>query len=132
MRNNAMINLGLALAVVGHKPQVRAWLDEIRDRFPQTNFAQPHRMTLWLLDGLFAANDARAGKPERRADAERALETFRMLRRETQATNNDPAIALLDAELARIDGDFDRAVGQFARRPRGARPRPHADRRVRQ
>src|SRR6185295_20003279 len=30
MRNSAMVNLALPLAVIGHEPQVRAWLDEIR------------------------------------------------------------------------------------------------------
>jgi HPt (histidine-containing phosphotransfer) domain-containing protein/two-component sensor histidine kinase len=123
MRNNAMVNLGLALAVCGHEAQVRAWLDEIRDSFPQVNFSQPHRLTLWLLDGLFAAKDARTGLPGRRADAERILETFRMLRRETQATNNDPAMALLEAELLRADGDLDAAAGQFARAVREAQAR---------
>ena len=123
MRNNAMVNLGLALTVCGHEAQVRAWLDEIRPSFPLTNFAHPHRMTLWLLDGLFAAKDVRAGVPGRRAEAERILEIFRMLRRETQATNNDPAIAVLEAQLARADGDVDRAAGLFGRAAREARSR---------
>src|SRR5262249_20698074 len=113
MRNNAMVNLGLALVVCGHEAQVRAWIAEIGPAFPQTNFSQPHRMTLWFLEGLFAAKDMRAGQPERRADAERVLGTLRMLRRETQATNNDAAIAVLEAQLARADGDHARAAGLF-------------------
>src|SRR5262249_47676668 len=123
MRHNAMVNLGLALAVSGHEAQVRAWIDEIRDRFPQTNFAQPHRATLWLLDRPFAAKDARTGQPERRADAERILETLRALRRQTQATNTDPAIALLEAQLARAAGDVDAAAGRFAHAAQEARAR---------
>ena len=123
MRNNAMVNLGLALAVAGHEAQVRAWLDDIRDSFPQVNFAQPHRMTLWLLDGLFAAKDARAGRLDRRADAERILETLRALRRDTGSTNNDPAIALIEGELARGAGELDRAAGLFGRAAREARSR---------
>jgi len=72
---------------------------------------------------LFAAKDARTGKPERRADAERILETFRMLRRETQATNNDPAMAVLEAQLARVDGDLEHAAWLFSRAVREARTR---------
>jgi hypothetical protein len=121
MRNNAMVNLGLALAVIGHEPQVRAWLDEIRAGFPQLNFSHPHIMTIWLLDGLFAAKDARSGKPERRADAERMLEIFRMLKRETGATNNDPAMAVLEAQLLRAGGEIERAAGMFGRAARAAR-----------
>jgi GAF domain-containing protein len=123
MRNSAMVNLGLPLAVIGHERQVRAWLDEIRATFPSANFAAPHRMTLWLLDGIFAAHDARAGAPERRADAARLLETFRALRTSTGATNNDPAMSLLEAELAWVDGDLDRAAGLFGRAARDARAR---------
>ncbi|TMQ16226.1 MAG: GAF domain-containing protein [Deltaproteobacteria bacterium] len=123
MRNSTMVNLGLALAVVGHEAQVRAWLDEIRPGFPQVNFAAPHRMTLWLLDGLFAARDARSGVPERRAAAEQVLDTFRRLRERTLATNNDPAMALLEAELAWADGELDRAAALFGRAAREARAR---------
>ncbi|MEO7736140.1 MAG: AAA family ATPase, partial [Kofleriaceae bacterium] len=123
MRNNAMVNLGLALSVCGHEDQVRAWLAEIGPAFPQTNFSHPHRMTLWFLEGVFAVKDARTGKPERRADAERILETLRLLRRETQATNNDPAIAVLEAQLARVDGDLGRAAELFGRAVREARTR---------
>ena len=121
MRNNAMVNLGLALAVAGHEAQVRAWLDDIRDSFPEVNFAQPHRMTLWLLDGLFAAKDARAGRLDRRAEAETILETLRVLRRETRSAANDPAIALIEGELARADGELDRAAGLYGRAARLAR-----------
>ena len=121
MRNNAKVNLGLALAVCGHETQVRAWLDEIRDQFPQTNFAQPYRATLWLLDGLFAAKDVRNGQPARRGAAERALETLREVRDGTRTSNLDPAIALIEAQLARADGDLDRAAGQFGRAARDAR-----------
>ena len=122
MRNNAMVNLGLALAVIGHEAQVRAWLDEIRDSFPQVNFSQPHIMTLWLLDGLFAAKDGRRD-PARLRDVERILDTFRTLRTATGATNTDPAIALLEAQLARARGDLDRAAGLFGRAVREARAR---------
>ena len=80
-------------------------------------------MTLWLLDGLFAATDVRRGLADRRGDAERILDTFRMLRRETLATNNDPMIALIEAELARADGEIDRAAGLFSRAVREARAR---------
>jgi predicted ATPase/HPt (histidine-containing phosphotransfer) domain-containing protein len=123
MRNNAMVNLGLALAVIGHEAQVRAWLDEIRDPFPQVNFSQPHIMTLWLLDGLFAAKDVRAGNAARRAVTERSLATFRALQRDTGSTSNDPAIALLEAQLARADGHIDRAAGLFGLAAREARAR---------
>jgi predicted ATPase/HPt (histidine-containing phosphotransfer) domain-containing protein len=127
MRNNAMVNLGLALLVIGHGAQVRVWLDEIRDSFPQVNFSQPHQMTLWLLDGLFAAEDVRNGRPEHRADrracALRVLDTFRALRDGTGATNNDPAIYLLEAQLRRADGDLDGAAGLFARAVREAAAR---------
>src|SRR5262249_47356570 len=87
------------------------------------NFSQPHIMTLWLLDGLFAAKDARCGQPERLRDTERILDTFRMLRAATRATNTDPAIALLEAQLARARGDLDRAAGLFGRAVREARAR---------
>jgi hypothetical protein len=110
-------------AVCGHEAQVRAWLDEIRATFPQINFSPPHRMTLWLLDGLFAAKDARLGVPGRRRDADRILETLRMLRRETRETHCDPAIALIEAQLARADGDLHRAAGLFGHAAREARSR---------
>ena len=125
MRFNAMVNLGLAIMVAGHEAQVRAWLDEIRDVFLKVNFGAPHLVTLRLLDGLFAARDARTGTPGRRADAERILEQFRKLRRDTRSTSNDAAIALLEAELARGEGDLDRAVGLFSRAVREARAREH-------
>ena len=121
MRTNAMVNLGLALTVIGHERQVRSWLDEIRDSFSHVNFGQPHRMTLWLLDGLFAAKDARNGAPARRAEVKRIIGIFSKLRRKTGATNNDPAMTLLLAELARVDGDVDRAAGLFGRATRDAR-----------
>jgi HPt (histidine-containing phosphotransfer) domain-containing protein len=123
MRNNAIVNLGLALTVIGHEPQVRAWLDEIRGSFSQVNFSQPHIMTLWLLDGLFAAKDVRSGRLERRHDVEHILRTFRDLRVGTGATNNDPAIAVIEAQLARADGDLDRAAGLFGRAAREAHDR---------
>ena len=120
MRSNAMVNLGLALTVIGHEGQVRSWLDEVRAPFPHVNFGQPHRVTVWLLDGLFAAKDARNGQPARRAEVKRIIGSFRRLKRATQASNNDPAIALLEAQLARVDGDVDRAAGLFARATRDA------------
>src|SRR5690606_28275438 len=65
MRNNAMVNFGLALSMVGHESQVRAWLEEVRVTFPLVNAAQPHLVTVWLLEGLFAAQDAGRGQSER-------------------------------------------------------------------
>ena len=121
MRNNAKVNLGLALAVCGHETQVRAWLDELRDHFAHTNFAQPYRTTLWLLDGLFAAKDVRNGRPDRRDAAERMVQALRDVRAGTGTSNHDPAIALIEAQLARADGELDRAAGLFGRAARDAR-----------
>jgi predicted ATPase/HPt (histidine-containing phosphotransfer) domain-containing protein len=123
MRNNAMVNLGLALSVCGHEGQVRAWFDEIRDSFPEVNFSQPYALSMWLLDALFAAKDARNGRPERRADAASILQRFRALREGTGATESDPAMALIEAQLARGDGELDRAAGLFGRAAHEARIR---------
>ncbi|HEY6175089.1 MAG TPA: GAF domain-containing protein, partial [Kofleriaceae bacterium] len=53
----------------------------------------------------------------------RILDTFRALRASTGATNNDPAMALLEGELAWADGELDRAAALFGRAARDARAR---------
>ena len=97
--------------------------DELRDNLPAANFALPYQITFWLLDGLFAAEDARNGQPERLAHTEAMLARLRALREGTGSSSTDPAIALLEAQLARAAGDIDRASGLFGRAAREARLR---------
>jgi two-component system chemotaxis sensor kinase CheA len=113
MRNNPMVNFGLALAVVGHEAQVRSWLDAIRPTFSTVNFAQPQVANLWLLDGLFAAKHARLGQPERLDDARRITANMRHIVQKTGSTSLEPIIALLEAEIMRATGDLERAAGLY-------------------
>jgi len=121
MRNNAMINFGIALSVCGHEAQVRAWLAEIGPSFPLVNAGQPHTANLRLLEGLFAAKDAQAGASERLEAAKKALEELRAFEAQTGATHHRPAILLLEAELARAAGEVDLAIGRYARAAAAAR-----------
>src|SRR5262249_25756717 len=122
MRANAMTNLALALVVIGHEKQVRAWHAEILPKFPITNFSQPHIMTLWFMDGLFAARDARSDK-KRRRHAEKVLRQLTSLRAKTGSPNLDAQIAIIEAELAWARGDLDGASGCFGRAASMARAR---------
>jgi predicted ATPase/HPt (histidine-containing phosphotransfer) domain-containing protein len=123
LRNNPMVNFGLALAVIGHEAQVRSWLDEIRASFAKVNFSQPQIANLWLLDGLFAAKDARNGQPRRLRMTTRMIDTFSKLQKKTKTTNHEAAIALLEAEVARAKGEVYRASGLYGRAASEARAR---------
>jgi HPt (histidine-containing phosphotransfer) domain-containing protein len=76
----------------------RVWLDEMREDCPRVRFPQRHLVTLWFLDGRFAARDARAGDAGRRRDAERMREAFRRLREETRATGRDLARSVIEPQ----------------------------------
>ncbi|HMJ15311.1 MAG TPA: ATP-binding protein, partial [Polyangiaceae bacterium] len=123
MRNNPMVNFGLALAVVGHEAQVRSWLDDIRADFPKVNFSQPQVANLWLLDGLFAAKDARLGQTKRLGVAKAIVTKLRRIVQKTRSTNLDPIITLLEAEILRATGDLERAAGFYVRAASEARGR---------
>jgi predicted ATPase/HPt (histidine-containing phosphotransfer) domain-containing protein len=121
LRSDPMVNFGLALTVCGHEQQVRAWLDEIRPSYEKVSFALPQIAFLWLLDGLFAAKDARNGRSKRLRVTVQTIALLRKLQTETRTRHHEAAIALLEAEVARAKGELERASGLYARASATAR-----------
>jgi HPt (histidine-containing phosphotransfer) domain-containing protein len=78
---------------------------------------------VWLLEGLLAAKDARAGQPERALEVESVIANLRKLQEQTKCENHQASIMLLEAELARSRGEIERASGLYGRATHEAKRR---------
>jgi len=123
MRNSGMLNPGLALIIAGHEAQVRVWMEDVRETFPTVNQSQPTVAILWLLEALLGCRAARRGEDEGLELARARLASLKQLGDAARTENHRPAIALIEAEIARCLGEVERASGLYGRAASEARRR---------